>query len=73
MGEVRLTEAQRTFLERLAAWGPGPADASYRPAIAMLKAGYVTRTIQRNKMRLHIFTITPAGRAALEATAGDKP
>lgn len=62
---AKLTPAQREFLNRLAVWGPGPADPTYSPAQKMLKAGYVTKEVRRNKMRLHIFTITEAGRAAL--------
>jgi hypothetical protein len=69
MGQ-KLTKAQREFLERLTACGPGPADPGYGPARAALKAGYVTREIRRNKMRLHIFTITPTGLAALSTKGG---
>lgn len=67
----KLTKAQREMLERLERWGPGPADAKYGPALALLERGCVTREIRRNKMRLHIFTITPTGRAALRPTDGE--
>lgn len=62
---VKLTKAQRSMLVRLAEWGPGPADRSYGPAKVLLRLGLATKEVRRNKMRLHIFTITPAGRAAL--------
>ena len=62
---VKLTKAQLEFLTRLERWGPGPADPSYGPAVAVLKAGYATKEVRRNKLRLHVFSITPAGRAAI--------
>jgi hypothetical protein len=62
----KLTKAQREFLQRLKDWGPGPADPGFKPAQAALKAGYVACEVRRNKMRLHVFTITPAGLEALQ-------
>ncbi len=65
----KLTKAQAEFLQRLADWGPGPADPGYGPARAVLKRGWATKEVRRNKMRLHIFTLTEAGRSALKAHA----
>lgn len=71
MGE-KLTKAQRRELEDLATreWGQH-YDDTYKPIIALLQLGYVDRKDARYSTN-GIYSITPAGRAALSLSEGGK-
>jgi len=64
---AKLTKAQMGFLSLLME-RPCTADPAYRPAIRLTELGYATRERYRGRLGgfFWVFTITPAGRAALE-------
>lgn len=60
----KLTPAQREFLAAMAS-RPLSARSSYRPAIALFERGLASRERAR-WTPIYIYTITDAGRAALQ-------